>query len=207
MLSVEYYSHYFDVDTDNVLERIQLALLPTGGFLDKLQERGPDLWGPFWVPTTLIFFCFFTSSLAAALAAYLSQKPYVYDYSLLSSAMSMVYSYIGIGSLAVWGAAKYLGSPVSWLEIVSVLGYGQSIWIPVSILTVLPQELLRWIFVFAGFAVSGYFVSSNLYVILNRNENVQAKMIVLAALGAHGIFALCLKIFFFSYSVEWPANP
>jgi hypothetical protein len=89
--------------------------------------------GPFWIPTTVIFTCFVTSSLAGSLAAYLSHKAYAYDLGVLSFAVSTIYSYVAGMSLAVWAAAKYFGCQASWLELLAVYGYGMTIWIPVSV--------------------------------------------------------------------------
>lgn len=48
---------FFDVDTDDVVARLRKALVPSAGDQSLLAEvQGkPDLYGPFWVCTTLIF--------------------------------------------------------------------------------------------------------------------------------------------------------
>jgi hypothetical protein len=114
-----------------VLERIKASLVPNSDFLD-IVTLNPDLYGPFWIPTTVIFCFFVTSSIAGSIAAYLSRKPYAYDLELLSFAVSAVYTYVICMSVGVWLAAKYTGAQASWLELVSIYGYGMTIWIPVS---------------------------------------------------------------------------
>ncbi|MCO5610897.1 hypothetical protein L7F22_065140 [Adiantum nelumboides] len=68
--SISRFSPYFNVDTADVLERIRDSLLPyKGDFVEKVGHN-PDIYGPFWICTTLIF-------VAAALgnfASYLSHK-------------------------------------------------------------------------------------------------------------------------------------
>ena len=46
----------------------------------------PDLYGPFWTLTTLIFTLFVTFSLAYSIVSYLSSNPVEYDFALLSTA-------------------------------------------------------------------------------------------------------------------------
>ncbi len=54
--SVDFYRRFFDVDTDEVGQRILGALLPVPGrsFLDQVTKRRPDLYGPVWICATLV---------------------------------------------------------------------------------------------------------------------------------------------------------
>lgn len=96
----------------------------------------PDLYGPFWTLTTVIFSLFVFSSLAASIASYLSHPSAQYDYNfqLLSVAVSLVYAY-GLGLPALlWTALRYMGvSEWSLIEAIAVWGYGQFVWIPVAV--------------------------------------------------------------------------
>ncbi len=55
-LSVDFYRRFFDVDTDEVGARILGAVVPVRGrsFLQDVTKRRPDLYGPFWICTTLV---------------------------------------------------------------------------------------------------------------------------------------------------------
>ena len=88
--SLDYYSRYFDVDTMLVFNRAWQTMYPKDDFVDTVLNGAPDLYGPFWLPTTLIFALFFSSSLSASIAAYLAGLPYSYDFSRLSVAVSTV---------------------------------------------------------------------------------------------------------------------
>eukprot|EP00842_Homolaphlyctis_polyrhiza_P006058 jgi/Hompol1/6453/HPOL_003458-RA len=63
--------------------------------------------GPFWIPTTVIFALFVTSTMAESIAKSWSGQAYDYDMTLLSYAGGTVYTYVGLLPLAVWGTAKY----------------------------------------------------------------------------------------------------
>ena len=96
----------------------------------------PDLYGPFWTLTTLIFSLFVFSSLAASIASLLSSpnQEYQYNFQLLSIAVSLVYAY-GLGlPVLIWAALKYFGIG-DWglVEAVAIWGYGQFVWIPVAV--------------------------------------------------------------------------
>lgn len=63
---MRYYQPLFDVDTIQVLNRVKGSLLPRprGAFFDLISAN-PDLWGPFWISTTLIFAMAITGNLAS----------------------------------------------------------------------------------------------------------------------------------------------
>ncbi|RCH77543.1 hypothetical protein CU098_005315, partial [Rhizopus stolonifer] len=91
--SVEYYAQFFDVNTSQVIERCLKSMYPVGDFAHDTLNNNPDLYGPFWIATSVVFSVFVCSSLAGSLAAYMSGKPYVYDFTLLSFAVVVVYIY------------------------------------------------------------------------------------------------------------------
>lgn len=64
----------------------------------------------------------------------MSEGEYDYNFQLLSISVSLVYAY-GLGvPVALWVALRYLGvGEWSVVEAVSIWGYGQFVWIPVSV--------------------------------------------------------------------------
>lgn len=80
--SMSFYAQFFDVDTSAVLSRCWAALFPRANFLDVL-EGNPDLYGPFWIATTVVLILF----LGGTVSQYLSKSdkaPFAYDFRLLS---------------------------------------------------------------------------------------------------------------------------
>ncbi|KAF8830233.1 hypothetical protein HHX47_DHR2000426 [Lentinula edodes] len=133
--TVEYYQVYFEVDTKEVLRRCYSTLLPTSTNYFSTHLNPPDLYGPFWTLTTLIFTLFLSSSLAASISAYLSSADgeYDYDFGLLSQAVGIVYAY-GLGlPVLLWISLRYMGvGEWSVVDAVAIWGYALFVWIPVS---------------------------------------------------------------------------
>ena len=46
---------YFDFETDEIIKRLIASLIPFNKNFIHLVEKNPDLYGPFWIYTTLIF--------------------------------------------------------------------------------------------------------------------------------------------------------
>ncbi|KAI8882411.1 Yip1-domain-containing protein [Backusella circina FSU 941] len=191
--SLDYYSRFFDVDTSQVIERCLKSMYPVGDFAADTLNNQPDLYGPFWISTTVVFSVFVCSSLAGSLAAYIAGQPHVYDFRTLSVAVFVIYMYGFFCPAAVWASTKYFGCQPSLLEIVNYYGYGLSIWIPVSLLCIIPNDIARWVFVGVAFTVTAVFLVKNLYIVISRADAKISRIILLAMLGAHVIFALILK--------------
>ncbi|KAI5120522.1 hypothetical protein M0805_004530 [Coniferiporia weirii] len=202
----EYYQQYFDVDTKTVLQRCWATLLPTSAntYVATHLSPVPDLYGPFWTLTTVIFSLFVFSSLAASIASFLSHPSAQYDYNfqLLSIAVSLVYSY-GLGAPALlWFALRYLGvTEWSLVEAIAVWGYGQFVWIPVAALCVIPVPILRWVLVGIAWGLSGYFLLANIYPVLATAEAKATRALAVLIALLHIALALTFKVLFFSYYV------
>lgn len=120
-----------------VLQRCYTTLIPTEArTYIPTHLNPPDLYGPFWTLTTLIFALFLSSSLGASIAKYLSSSDAEYDYNfqLLSIAVTIVYSYGLAVPVLLWLALRYIGvGEWSVIEALSVWGYAQFVWIPVAV--------------------------------------------------------------------------
>ncbi|KAJ3400386.1 hypothetical protein CcCBS67573_g04378 [Chytriomyces confervae] len=202
--TIEFYARFFDVDSSDVAQRIIAALIPRDSFMDKISAN-PDLYGPFWIPTTVIFSLFISSFIAGSINSYLSDssKEYVYDMTLLSFASTVVYSYVGITAGLIWAIGKYFACPVKILEVMGLVGYGMSIWVPVSVLCAIPSAFLRSILVLAGFALTSYLFITNINPFFNEPSRAAAKTIVLTAIVVlNAAIALAFRYGFFAFVAE-----
>ncbi|KAI8598318.1 hypothetical protein EDD21DRAFT_382834 [Dissophora ornata] len=208
--SVAYYAKFFDVDTSQVLERCFASVIPKDNFLEVM-GGSPDLYGPFWIATTVIFVLFVTSSIVDSINAYMNGTVYTYDIFQMTFAFGTIYTYAFVVPLMVWGATKYFGCQPDLLEMLALYGYALTIWIPVSVLSVIPIELARWILLGIGAGLSGVFLIRNMYPVLSRAEAQIAKIILILVIVFHGVLALILKYKFFAYNtgapVPAPADP
>lgn len=74
------------------------ALFPRANFLDVL-DGNPDLYGPFWIATTVVVILFLTGSISRFLAMRnIGSTHYGYDFKLLSGALGLIYGYTSMCS-------------------------------------------------------------------------------------------------------------
>jgi len=205
--TVEYYQKYFDIDTKAVIARCYTTLLPmSSDYLTSHTTPTPDLYGPFWTLTTLIFCLFVFTSFTASLVNWLSSSSEIYEYNFtnLSVAVTLVYAY-GIGLPALlWITLRYMGvgnEDWSLIEAIATWGYGMFVWIPISLLCIIPVAIARFVFVGIGFGMSGWFLWSNIYPIITSATHKSARLLIPVLIVLHAGVALTFKVLFFSYYI------
>ena len=92
IFTLSFYAQYFDVDTAEVLKRCWASLFPRASFLDVL-DGNPDLYGPFWIATTVVFILFLAGTMNWKLGG--EEGVGRYDWGLLSGSAGLVYGYTG----------------------------------------------------------------------------------------------------------------
>lgn len=78
-------------------------------------------------------------------------------------------------------------------------GYALSIYMPISLICIVPSDLMRWLVVLAGTATSGLFLFMNLRERIAAAGPGKSLPLLLAVLGVHACIGVVLKLFFFSY--------
>ncbi|KAL9050538.1 MAG: hypothetical protein Q9162_006565 [Coniocarpon cinnabarinum] len=195
--SISFYAQFFDVDTNDVLKRCAASVFPRSNFLDVL-EGNPDLYGPFWIATTVVVILFLTGTMSKSLAGK-DMAHSGYDFKLLSGAAGLVYGYTAVIPSLLWGALKYSGSEAaSLLETLSLYGYANLIWIPVALISWSNISILNYVFVGIGFVLSCLFLVRNLWPVINSTPKQRAKILLIVVVVLHFGLAVAIKFLFFA---------
>lgn len=196
----EYYQTFFDVDTYQVGKRIIGSMVPIfrKNFLVSYIRPNPDLYGPFWICATLIF----TTAITGNLASYLSNlgdHQWVYDFHKVTLAAVAIFAYASVVPTVLWGVLLWRKSNAgySFLEIVCVYGYSLFIYIPISVLWVVPIEWLRWLLVMLGMCLSGTVLLSTFWPAVEDDDKKIAALILAIIFLFHGLLAVGFKVYFF----------
>jgi hypothetical protein len=223
--SVKRYRTHFDVDTADVGARLAraVAFFFRGDFLERLSGR-PDLYGPFWVASTLVFvsaaagnlasyFAFQQAAAAAAAGGGAAPAPadpsgapappaaaWYYDVDRVGGSMALFYGYTAIVGAALWGVLKWAGAHVALPEALCLLGYSLAVFVPSAALCALPFEGARWALVGAATATSAVFLGLNLRAPLAEAGGARAAPVLLAAVLVQLALGLSIKLYFFDYS-------
>ncbi|XP_035916853.1 protein YIPF1 [Anopheles stephensi] len=224
IFSLEYYQHFFDVDTMIVVDRIATSMIPKRAPVNYLKlniATNPDLYGPVWIVLTLIF----TIAISGNMASYLQNTGnhhWRYNFHLVSYSATAIITYALLVPGALWAFLKWsthtnemaiddeedeqqaVGTP-SLLSLVCVYGYSLAIYIPVSVLWTIQVSLFQWLLVITGAFLSGFALLMILMPALKKSK--YSLLIVLVVELAHFALAAGFMLYFFhAPDVETPVE-
>ncbi|RXI01862.1 hypothetical protein DVH24_015211 [Malus domestica] len=162
IFSVASYKQYFDVDTSDVLERIKDSLLPFSGTFNEKTSNSPDLYGPFWICTTLIFVAAAIGTFVTYVAHKMKSKDWEYDINVVQWSAGLFYGYVTIVPLVLYVILKYFSAPSGLVQLFCLYGYSLFVFIPALCLSVVPLEIFRWVIAGVAGVMSATFVAVNL---------------------------------------------
>ncbi|CBI36763.3 hypothetical protein VitviT2T_021038 [Vitis vinifera] len=198
--TVAAYKPYFDVDTSDVLERIKDSLFPFNGSFSEKVASNPDLYGPFWICTTLIFVAASIGTFVTYVAHKIQKKEWDYDINLVTWSAGLFYGYVTIIPLGLYIILKYFSAPSGLAQLLCLYGYSLFIFIPALCLSVVPLELFRWVVAGVAGFLSATFVALNLRAHI-KSAGERWFLIVAAIFLLQLALAAVLKIYLFTVTV------
>ena len=170
---LNYFRQYFRITTKEVEQRIISSFKPYNSKFYEEASNNPDLYGPFWIYTTLIFVIASGGSLSKYFNGDNSKN---YFQSFVRGAGSLIYIF-GFGfPFLIWGYMKFIGEVISYFYILCIYGYSFSPFIPIIILCSCGINVIQWILLCYAIANSTLFVITNLWKEISKQE--QKKNIV-----------------------------
>ncbi len=62
--NLQFVGKYFNVEVDDIKQKLIASVMPMNKSFHELAEKNPDLYGPFWIYTTLVFLVTFSGNLS-----------------------------------------------------------------------------------------------------------------------------------------------
>ena len=185
---------YFKVTFKDIKIRIKMSFIPIKNEFLVIAEKNPDLYGPFWIYTTLIY----VIAAGGALSYYFTNSAKDYFQMFVPVAGSILYSF-GFGfPFALWLCMKFFKIDIKYISLVCLYGYSLCCLIPVLILCSTGFGWIQWLFLTYGIANSTAFVLINLWVLIKSLENNRNKYTFLGIfVGGQIILFMILKFYFF----------
>mmetsp|Transcript_11297 Transcript_11297/g.32067 ORF Transcript_11297/g.32067 Transcript_11297/m.32067 type:complete len:332 (-) Transcript_11297:130-1125(-) len=166
-LSVAYYQHFFDVDTEDVQERLKASVTPWKTDFFALVGDRSDLYGWWWVSSTLVFVIAATSNLSAWLRNdSANDEPWEQDLTKLTFGATFVYGFATVSPLVAWGSFQYLGmaqAQLSVTELACLYGYSLTPFVFASVLCAVPFDEVGTLAAVMAFAFSATFVVRSIW--------------------------------------------
>ncbi|KAE8710552.1 hypothetical protein F3Y22_tig00110321pilonHSYRG00372 [Hibiscus syriacus] len=198
--TVAAYKPYFDVDTSDVVDRLKESLFPFRGTFTEKAASNPDLYGPFWICTTLIFVAASIGTFVTYMAHKLKNKEWDYDINLVTWSAGVFYGYVTVVPLALYVILKYFSAPSGLVQLFCLYGYSLFVFIPALCLSVVPLEIFRWVIAGVAGFMSATFVALNLKAHIN-SAGERWFLIVGGIFLLQLALAVVLKLYLFTVSV------
>jgi hypothetical protein len=167
-----------DENVETLTVQCHLEQAPTAP-VTSVESRKPfndkeDLYGPFWLSTTLILTIAVASNLSALVRSVTSQQDPLrghlstlsaIDFRNMVHAASLIYTYIVVASVGIAAAKRYVSdSSVSTVPYtVCVYGYATAPLIPAVWICAVGDNALSWFALFVAAALSAWTIIRNLW--------------------------------------------
>lgn len=203
----DYYQKLFDIETHDVKERIIGSLIPWPGknFINVYIRRNPDLYGPFWICTTLVFAIAISGNISTFLVN-LGKPEYKYtpEFGKVSIAATAIFTYAWLVPLALWGLLLWRSNKImnlvtySFMEILCVYGYSLFVYIPAVVLWIVPYDWVRWCSIVVALCLSGSVLMITFWPAV-RDDHPKVYIAILVGIELLNVLlAVGCKTYFFS---------
>ncbi|CAH8490091.1 unnamed protein product [Dicrocoelium dendriticum] len=224
-----FYQQYFDVDTTQVLRRLMASIFPNPrvNFVQYILRPRPDLYGPFWIVTTLILASAIGGNVSSYFQSFGRLTSWHYDFQKVTLASTIIYLYWWLVPLGITGLTYIRSKKANpdlqadqdllidasesrdnvqpsgrygsfkLTELLSIYGYSLSIFVPVSLLWTFPSSIFRWLLLIIAAAVSCTFLALTLLPGFRRQHQKLAGPLLIGILILQCVFSLGLMFTFF----------
>ena len=144
---LDFLKKYFQINSDDFYKRFLYSLIPFNHKFQETTEKNPDLYGPFWIYTTLIL----TIASCGSLTRFFKgtkindNKNENFFQEFIPIAASIIYI-IGFGlPILLTFLMKAFGSSINFVNVICTYGYSFSVFLPAVIFCVSNVNILQWI--------------------------------------------------------------
>ena len=193
----ESFGKYFNVEVSDIKQKLKGSLIPFNKSFYESIEINADLYGPFWIFTTIIFLIALIGNFSSYVHAEDKTK-FVYDYNHVPHAIFIIYGF-GFGApIVLWIIMKFIFRiDIDLLTNLCIYGYSYTILIPILLVCIIPFKLLATLALLYFLIHSCTFLFHNMYLVIQQRAQ-KSKYVVLGLLGGIQLLLFFfLKFYFF----------
>ena len=142
---LDFLKKYFQINSDDFYKRFLYSLIPFNHKFQEITEKNPDLYGPFWIYTTLILTIASCGSLTIFFKGINEENKKNFFQDFIPTAAAIIY-FIGFGlPILLTFLMKAFGSSINFVNVICTYGYSFSVFLPAVIFCVSNVNILQWI--------------------------------------------------------------
>ena len=196
---LDFLKKYFEINSSDFYKRFLYSLIPFNHKFVDLTVTNPDLYGPFWIYTTLILAIASAGSLSRFISGN-STKNFFQEF--VPIATGIIYG-VGFGLPVLLALLmKAFGSDITIVAVLCTYGYSFSIFIPVVIACIAPNQIVQWVLLgYAAFSSTSLLVV-NYWKELGKYVDKKRYIIIGIVLCVQVGLFLLFKLYFFQKFTE-----
>ena len=203
-------------DHSNTLSNGGAITVRKYSYIERFIQSKPDLYGPLWICVTLIFFIAFfgnTSTYIEHINMGYSIKPgdnisldqlnkqmkedWHYNFYNVNLAASCILSYVFVVPIILWFFFWFRGCSYNYslLETICAYGYSISIFVPISMVTLVQVAAVQYSIVSLGALLSGYVLVTSFIPVVYSDPSHTLKssyLILLLVAASHALLAFTI---------------
>ena len=188
--------NYFQISSKDFLDRVARSIIPFNSKFYDLISSNPDFYGPFWIYTCFVIL---VSSCGALTRTIQGIRDSNFYQEFIPIAAILIY-FIGFGvPILIALLSKIFGGKINIAPVICVFGYSYTIFLPITIICIIPSQLLHWITL--GYAIlssSSLIIMSISRTISDISKGKKIALIVIIIIFQLIIFFV-LKFYFFKH--------
>lgn len=189
---------YFEVNTQIIKERLLQGVNPHKNQLYETTKDSPDLYGPFWIYTSVVFCLAASGSVYQYINGSGTKTPTTFA-EFVSVTSFWIYLIGFIFPLAIYALLKYTGSNISYVQALCIYGYTFSVFIPVSVICVFFGAFFDWLVLLYAGASSSYLLIKAYSNFFTDKIDKNKKYVFLGLVAVVQLFLiLFLRYYFFN---------
>ncbi|CAF2046460.1 unnamed protein product [Rotaria magnacalcarata] len=200
---IEHYQKYFDIDTQQALERLLSSITPqqNKSYFNSTIRHNPDLYGPFWICATFIV----TVAIGGNIVTYFHSPNADFQIDFSKIALSAIVTnlcllVVNVNIYFFFFRYYIKRNEYAFLELLCIYGYRLTIFIPVSILWIMPIAWLQWVLTIIASLISASVLIVTLWPAVNFGRKHLSALSMLAVLFVHSMMVVCIMLVFFHIS-------
>ena len=187
----ETFGTYFNVELNDIQLKLKGSLIPLNKSFYQSIEIKADLYGPFWIFTTIIFLISLIGNFSSYIHAEDKEK-FIYDYNHVPHAIFIIYGF-GFGApIILWLIMRFIFKiEIDLVTNMCIYGYSYTILVPILLICIIPFKLIATLALLYFLIHSCTFLFYNMYMVIEQKAP-KSKYVVLGLLGG-----IQLMLFFF----------
>ena len=190
----DFIKQHFDVNENIVKRRLYHSLIPFNPFFHDISKEKPDLYGPLWIYTSLVFIIAASGEISSYFHGDVSSD---YFEQFVPISALMIYG-IGIGlPFALWAIMKLFGSKPFFVSILCTYGYSFTAYIPASLVCMYPNKTLHILVIGVAVFISTSFLLVNCWQDFSKYVKSRTYFLLALIVIAQLIIYLVMVLYFF----------